>query len=164
MISKKQSLNKKSNIFQSSTINKIIEYVYSQNFEEILIKDKLAFINNIDLQILEIIKSNSKGNEIQYKSDLSLYQNQKPSILSRYDLDYSLLKSQYEKFKQNPNAVLYLKKYRKHCINSGVTPIHKCNLNNTFGKFIEVINSKNNNNYVICTECKFCYQMRIFFF
>ena len=97
MISKKQSLNKKSNIFQSSTINKIIEYVYSQNFEEIIIKDKFSFINNIDLQILEMIKSNSKGNEIQYKSDLSLYQNQKPSILSRYDLDYSLLKSQYEK-------------------------------------------------------------------
>ena len=159
MISKKQSLNKKSNIFQSSTINKIIEYVYSQNFEEIIIKDKFSFINNIDLQILEMIKSNSKGNEIQYKSDLSLYQNQKPSILSRYDSEYSLLKSQYEKYKQNPNAVLYLKKYRKHCINSGVTPIHKCNLNNTFGKFIEVINSKNNNNYVICTECKFCYKI-----
>ena len=161
MILNKPSLNKKNNFFQTSTINKIIEYVYSQNLQEILLKDKLPFINNIDSQIQEMIISNSKGNEIQNKSDLSLYQNQKHLIISRYESDYSLLKSQYEKYKQNPNAVIYLRKYRKHCINSGVTPLHKCTLNNTFGKFIEVNNSKknNNNNFVICTKCQYCYKI-----
>ena len=161
MILNKPSLNKKNNFFQTSTINKIIEYVYSQNLQEILLKDKLTFINNIDSQIQEMIISNSKGNEIQNKSDLSLYQNQKHLIISRYESDYSLLESQYEKYKQNPNAVIYLRKNRKHCINSGVTPLHKCNLNNTFGKFIEVNNSKknSNNNFVICTKCQYCYKI-----
>ena len=60
MILNKPSLNKKNNFFQTSTINKIIEYVYSQNLQEILLKDKLTFINNIDSQIQEMIISNSK--------------------------------------------------------------------------------------------------------
>ena len=153
--------NKKTKITQSSIVNKIIEYVYFQNFQEILLKDKSAFINNIETQITEMIKTNNKGNESNYNSDLILYQKQKSSLISRYESDYSLLDSQYKKYKENPNEILYLTKYRKHCFNSDVTPLHKCPKNNTFGKFIEVIKTKNNNNnsFVVCTECRFCYKI-----
>ena len=152
--------NKKTKIIQASTINKIIEYVYYQNFTEILLKDKSTFINNFESQIIEMIKSNNKGSELNYKSDLTLYQNQKPSLISRYESDYSLLNTKYIQYKENPKEISYFVKYRKHCINSDVTPLHKCILKNSMGKFIEVKNSRNssNNNYVICSECRFCYK------
>ena len=152
--------NKKTKIIQASTINKIIEYVYSQNFHEILIKDKSTFINNIDSQIIEMIKSNNKRTELNYKSDLTLYQNQKSSLISRYESDYTLLNTPYTHYKENPKEVSYFTKYRKHCINSDVTPLHKCAINNSLGKFIEVINTRknSNNNFVICTNCRFCYK------
>ena len=163
MSSYKQTFNNK-NIDNSkaSLINKIIEYTYSQNFQEILLKDKSDFISNIESQILSMLKSNNQGNEVNYKSFLSLYSIQRNSLISKYDSDFTLLNTEYEKYKQNPKEIVYLTQYRKHCINSDITPIHKCNNNNTFGKFIEVKNSKNiNSNYVICTECRFCYKISL---
>ena len=163
MSSNKQFYNRMDNNIQILTIEKIIEYVYSDNFYNILLNDKTTFINNIESKIIEMIKANNKGNELKYNSDLTLYQKQKPSLISKYESDYSLLYSYYEQYKNNQNNIRYLAKYRKHCINSDLYPIHKCNTkNNTFGKFIEVknINNKNeNNDYVICTECQYCYRI-----
>ena len=153
----------KSKNIQSSTIDKIIEFIYLKNFPEILLKDKSNFINNIESQILEMLNKKNKENLLNYNSDLSLYKNKQSNLISRYDLDFSLLNLHFEKYKSHPNEILYLTKYRKHCINSDKIPLHKCpNNNNKFGKFIEVINDKTknnniNNNYVICTECRFCY-------
>ena len=151
---------------QSSTIDKIIDFVYFENFHEILLKDKSNFLNNIESRILEMLKLYNKGNELNYNSDLSLYKNKRNNLISRYESDFSLLNSQYEKYKSHPNKFLFLTKYRKHCINSDKIPLHKCTINdNIFGKFIEVINTNekksknviNNDNYVICTECRFCF-------
>ena len=165
MSSKKEIYNiiKNKNI-QSTTIDKIIEFIYLKNFHEILLKEKSNFINNIESQILEMLKQKNVESELNFNSDLSLYQNKKTNLILRYETDFSLLNLHYEKYKSHPNEILYLTKYRKHCVNSDKTPLHKCP-NNTYGKFIEVINtneqkSKNintNDNYVICTECRFCY-------
>ena len=163
MSSQKEIYNKiKSKNIQSSTIDKIIDFIYLKNFHEILLKDKSNFLNNIESQILEMLNKKNQENLLNYNSDLSLYKNKLNNLILRYESDFSLLNSHFEKYKSYPNEILYLTKYRKHCINSDKIPLHKCP-NNKFGKFIEVINetkSKNNNsnnNYVICTECRFCY-------
>ena len=162
--------NKKSkdNIF--SNIEKVIDYIYSQNFSKILIEEKTKFINNIQAQVLEFIKHQYKENDFQYQRELSNFDKNKDSIKSRYESDYFLLNLEYTKYKKYPNKVPYLVKYRKHCFNSDQIPTHKCSANK-YGKFIEVFqknnknNSKNlsnratneNNSYVICTECSTCY-------
>ena len=169
MISHRHLYNiRKINDHQNSTIDKIIEYVYLDNFPEILLKDKSTFINKIESQIIEMIKLNNKGKEFNNNSDILLYQNKKPLLLSRYEYEYSLLNSQYEKYRQSPNEISYLTKIIKHCVNQDNIPLHKCDMENKFGKFIEVINNKKdlnnssksndykNNNYVICTKCRFC--------
>ncbi len=165
--------NKKSkeNIF--SNVKKIIDYIYSENFTEILIEEKNKFINKIESKILEILKYQFKENESQYQKELSLYQKSKESIIARYESDFILLNTEYKKFKKFPNKITYLKKYRKHCINSEQYATHKC-ASNKLGKFIEVFQNNNNlknelnltihkgnnsqnNSYVICSECLTCY-------
>ena len=47
--------NKNIDNSKASFINKIIEYSYSQNFHEILLKDKSDFISNIESQILSML-------------------------------------------------------------------------------------------------------------
>ena len=160
---------RKINEHQNSTIDKIIEYVYSDYFHEILLKDKSTFINKVESQIIEMIKLNNKGKELNNNSDISLYQTKKPLLISRYEYEYSLLNSHFEKYKQSPNEISYLTKFIKHCVNQDNIPFHKCDKENQFGKFIEVTNNEKdlnnnnksnnykNNNYVICTECRFCY-------
>ena len=164
--------NKKSkeNIF--SNIKKIIEYIYSQNFTEILIEEKSTFINKIETKILELLKYQFKENDSQYQKELSTYEKSKESIRARYDSDYLLLNSEYKKYKKYPNKASFLKNYRKHCINSEQIPIHKCSANK-FGKLIEVFHNNNiknklsfsnkennpHNSYVICTECSKCYMI-----
>ena len=48
--------NKSNNNNLYINITKIIDFIYSENFQDILIKEKSNFINNIENKILEIIK------------------------------------------------------------------------------------------------------------
>ena len=161
--------NKKSkeNIF--SSVKNIIYYIYFENITEILIEEKNKFINKIESKILEILKYQFKENESQHQKELLIYQKIKELITERYESDFLLLNSEYKKYKKYPYKVTYLKKYRKHCINSEQYPTHKCS-SNKLGKFIEVFqnnnhlknvlnltNNKENNSYIICSECKTCY-------
>ena len=159
----------KDNIF--ANIEMIIDYVYSQQFPKILIEEKSKFLNNIENKIIEILKSLYKENELQFQKDLEIYEKKKEIIKARYESDFSLLNSEYKKYKKNNNKVTYLTKFRKHCANSEQIPVHKCS-NNNFGKFIEIFKNinlndelktnkanhiKKNSSYVICTECSTCY-------
>ena len=153
-------------------IYKIIDFIYSENFHDILIKEKTRFINNIENKILDILKRQHKNNESEYKTELLLFEKEKKTIQSRYDLDFLLLNTEYLRYKKYPSKVKYLKKFRRHCINLGQIPLHKCN-SNKYGKFIEIEISYNNNrnkisyikkgeskpfsSYLICTECSKCY-------
>ena len=171
MSNKKHHYNNKpnkDNIF--SNIEMIIDYVYTQQFPAILIEEKSKFLNNIENKIIELLKSLYKENELQFQKNLEIYEKSKDIIKTRYESDFSLLNSEYNKYKKNNNNITYLTKFRKHCANSEQIPIHKCS-NNKFGKFIEIFkNNKSNNelktnktnhikntSYIICTECSTCY-------
>ena len=158
----------KENIF--SNIKNIIEYIYSENFSEILIEEKSAFLNKIETQILELLKKLFKENEVEYQKNFSTYEKSKESIKSRYESDFFILNSEYKKYKKYQNKIPYLIRYRKHCLNSE-KPIHNCS-SNKYGKLIEVFPKNNNfknkysNNkaftsqkisYVFCSECSTCY-------
>ena len=166
--------NKKSkeNIF--SSISKIIEYFYNENFPSILKDEKSKFLNKIESQIIELLNHQYKGKEFQYQKELALYEKNKDSIKSRYESDFLLLNTEYKKYKKFRNKASYLKKYRKHCVNSEQIPIHRCSPNK-YGKFIEVFGNNNiyknknicisakrginerNSSFIICTECSTCY-------
>ena len=160
------SKNNNNSLFIST--EKIIDFIYSENFKHILIKEKSEFLNDIDNKILEIIKCQYKDNDIEYKKEITLYEKEQVKIKLRYENDFNILNSEYLKFKNNPNRVQYLKRYRKHCINLEQIPLHKCD-QNKLGKFIEVFKNKNNRTYsnrksdikqityVICSECSTCY-------
>jgi len=174
-MSKQKHLNNnkksKENIFLN--IEKIIDYVYSQNFAEILIQEKSQFLKNIENQIIELLKCQYKENQIEYQKELEIYEKNKNIIRTRYDSDFLLLNSEYKKYKILSSKPTYLTKFRKHCANSEHIPLHKCS-NNKFGKFIEIFKNKHydgeykipsinrkistkNYSYVICTECSTCY-------
>jgi len=89
--------NKSNNNNLYINITKIIDFIYSENFQDILIKEKSNFINNIENKILEIIKCQNKNNELEYKKQLLLYEKEKESIKSRYEKDYLLLNTEYLK-------------------------------------------------------------------
>ena len=158
--------------------SKIIEYVYSENFFEILLKEKSSFLNNIENQVLELLKLQYKDDEVKYQKELAIFEKNKDSIKSRYELDSSILNEEYNKYIQSPDNVTYLTRLRKHCLNSEQIPMHKCTtITEKYGKFIYVNNINNNNvdsgnginaksknklnsknySYVICSECLYCY-------
>ena len=58
-------------------IEKIIDYVYSQNFPEILIQEKSQFLKNIENQIIELLKCQYKENQIEYQKELEIYEKNK---------------------------------------------------------------------------------------
>ena len=160
--------NKSNNNNLYINITKIIDFIYSESFQDILIKEKSTFINNIENKILEIIKCQTKNNEIEYQKQLLLYEKEKESIKKNYEKDYLLLNTEYLKYKKYPSKIKYLKRFRKHCLNLEQIPLHKCSTDK-FGKFIEVYeNNKNKTtyylkkkphliSYLICTECSACY-------
>ena len=162
----------KENIF--SNVIKIIDFFYNENFPSILKEEKTKFLNKIETQIIDLLIHQYKGNEIQYKKELLLYEKNKDSIKSRYESDFLLLNTEYKNYKKFRNKVLYLKKYRKHCVYSEQIPLHRCSPNK-YGKLIEVFRNNNNcknknrcissnkgineknTSFVICTECSTCY-------
>ena len=82
MSSQKEIYNKiKSKNIQSSTIDKIIDFIYLKNFHEILLKDKSNFLNNIESQILEMLNKKNQENLLNYNSDLSLYKNKLNNLI-----------------------------------------------------------------------------------
>ena len=149
-------------------IQKIIDFIYSEKFSDILIEEKTKFIKNIEIELIDIIKHQNKFSKTDYDKQLSLFEKEKINIINRYEKDYSLLKKELIKYEKYPNEIQYLNNYRKHCINLEKTPLHKCN-QNKFGKFIEVFEEKRRKYlpkkttekslYVICSECNKCYNI-----
>ena len=154
-------------------IQKIVDFVYLKNFKNILIKDKSEFINDIENQILDIIKCYYKDEELEYQKELNLYEKEKDKIRTQYENDFSLINSEYLKYKNNNNKTQYLKRFRKHCVNLDQIPLHKCSSNKQ-GKLIEIFIKNNNkynhrafaskkfysinsHSYVVCTGCSLCF-------
>ena len=151
-------------------IQQIINFIYSKNFNDILIQEKSKFLKNIEAQLINILKRQNKNSKSDYNIQFSLYQKEKENIISQYEKDYSLLKKELNKYHQNPNEIHFLSNFRKHCIDISQIPLHKCSENN-LGKFIEVFEenkrkylqkkSIDKSLYVICSECNKCYNINL---
>ena len=154
--------------YKNNQINtqQIIDFIYSEYFSDILIEEKTNFIKKIENKLLDISKRHNKKIKSEYEINNFSFEKEKSNIIHRYEKDYSLLKNELIKYEKYPNEVQYLTHYRKHCINLGQTPLHKCSFDK-FGKFIEVTEEKKRKFipkkdkektlYVICTECHKCY-------
>ena len=146
-------------------IKHIYNFLYEDNFSNILIQSKEFFLNNIDFNIKEIIIyhfDNIYINTSFFQQTINKY---KKEIEEKYLNDYSIL---FEQFQINKNNFKeedrkYLNHFLKHCVNTCQYAYHRCP-NNKKGKFIMVgeknntIKSKNQQiHYVICIDCKKCY-------
>ena len=146
-------------------IKLIYNFLYSDNFSNILVQSKEAFINNIEFIIKDIIRYHFDDNYINtsfFQQTLNKY---KKELQLKYNQDYALLDEQY---KLNKNTLKekqrkYLNHFLKHCLNTCQYAYHHCP-NNKKGKFIlvEENNHKLKNKtadikYVVCIDCKRCY-------
>jgi len=157
---------KKSSKNNVITLQQIMDFIYFENFSDILLVEKSKFIENLQNIIIDILKLQYKNSKNDLDKELSLFEKEKYSLLNHYNNDISLLKMELTKYSQNSNEIKYLKKFRKHCINLNQTPLHRCS-EDKYGKFIEVFekkgrkfSSKNINEkslFVICTECRKCF-------
>ena len=146
-------------------IKLIYNFLYEDNFSNILIQNKDSFFNYIEFNIKEIIRyhfDNIYINTSFFQQTINKY---KKEIDTKYLNDYSLLNEQYQTNKNNlkEKERKYLSNYLKHCINTCEYAYHLCP-NHKKGKFILVedknnlIKSRNNKiKYVICIDCKKCY-------
>ena len=146
-------------------IKYIYNFLYEDNFENILIQSKENFINKIEFHINEIINYHFDDiytNTTFFQQTLNKFKNE---IETKYSYDFSLLNEQYLINKNNlkEKERKYLSHFLKHCINTRDQAYHLCP-NNKKGKFIIVkdTNNKLKNKsseikYVICFDCKQCY-------
>ena len=152
------------------SIQQIISFIYNENFNDILLKEKTKFLRNIEIKLMDILQRQNKNSKLDYEKQFSLYQKEKDNIISRYEKDYSLLKKELMKYSQSPKEIKYLTNFRKHCIDLFQIPLHKCS-ENKLGKFIEVYEEKKRKYlrkksidrplYVICSECNKCYNINL---
>ena len=146
-------------------IKYIYNFLYEDNFENILIQSKENFINKIEFHINEIINYHFDDiytNTTFFQQTLNKFKNE---IETKYSYDFSLLNEQYLINQNNlkEKERKYLSHFLKHCINTRDQAYHLCP-NNKKGKFIIVkdTNNKLKNKsseikYVICFDCKQCY-------
>ena len=152
------------------SIQQIISFIYNENFYDILIEEKVKFLRNIEIKLIDILKRQNKNSKLDYEKQFSLYQKEKDNIISRYERDYSLLHKELMKYSQSPYEIKYLTNFRKHCIDLFQIPLHKCS-ENKLGKFIEVYEEKKRKYlpkksmdrplYVVCSECNKCYNINL---
>ena len=145
----------------------IYNYLYEDNFQNILIKGKISFLNLIENKIQEIISYHFDEEYINSPFFRRTINKFKKEIENKYLKDYSFLNEQYKKnineFKDNERT--YVFKFFQHCANIKDCAYHPCSTNKK-GKFILVSNPLNNSQetkYVICFECKQCYKSSCFY-
>ena len=147
-------------------LENIYNYLYENNFHNILIKGKTSFLNLIENEIQEIIKyhfdADYTNNPIFQKSINKMQK----EIENKYIKDFSFLNEQYNKnineYKENERK--YIDKFLQHCANTNDIAYHLCSPNKK-GKFIlvsennfnDILENSNKSKYAICLGCKQCY-------
>ena len=58
-------------------IQQIINFIYSKNFNDILIQEKSKFLKNIEAQLINILKRQNKNSKSDYDIQFSLNQKKK---------------------------------------------------------------------------------------
>ena len=147
-------------------IKEIIDFIYSENFNDILIEEKSKFIKNIENRLIDVINRQNHNLKLNNEKQNALIELEKINIIHRYEKNYLMLNNELIKYEKSKKDVQYLTHFRKHCIDLNQIPLHKCS-DEKFGKFIEVFEenkrkflpkrSKEKPLYVLCTECHKCY-------
>jgi hypothetical protein len=94
-------------------IEEIYNYIYEDNFFNILIISKIAFLNRIDSKAKEVTEV--LLNQNQKKNNANIINKIKIDINSRYIEDYSILYQAYKNIRNKSGHYNYLSKFRKHC-------------------------------------------------
>ena len=155
-------------------INDIFKLQYFEKLQDILILQKHQFLEQIEQEVLFILKklysdkitSNPEFNSLFKSSFLefeSKYNSEFREIHSKYDF-FLRLKSKSIKTNNTTDIealnYYYITNFRRHCLNHTGPALHKCG-HAEKGKFIKInlnINYKKNllneATYIICEECK----------
>ena len=176
----KYNLYLKEIIKENEFLKKIKDIFNLQNtekFQEILILQKYKYIDQVEKEVLFILKKLYSEKIMTNRKFNSLFQIAKDEFESKYASDYEEIISQWEYFNElkNDNNVeedeiissYYLTDYRKHCQNHEGLALHKCG-HAEKGKFVKLFskNSRYRNNkelkYIICEECKKVYFKDLF--
>ena len=155
--------NSKNNYFN---LQQILDFIYSENFQDILLVEKTKFIKNIENKLIDILKRQNQNFKSNNEIQNALIEKEKIKLISRYEKDYLLLKNELIKYEKYQKNIQYLTRFRKHCIDLNQIPLHKCS-EDKFGKFIEVFEenkrkylhkkAKQKTLFVICRECHKCF-------
>ena len=152
----------------------IFKLQYFEKLQDILILQKAQFLEQIEQEVLFILKKiyseqitlNTKFNSLFktiFQQFESKYISQFKEIHSKYDF-FLRLKSKSIRTKNTTDIealnYYYISNFRRHCLNHTGPALHKCGRGEK-GKFIKIninANAKNylsnETTYIICEECK----------
>ena len=133
-------------------IKKIINILYADLFQDILIISRAQFINGVEKRLDKIISENYPEYITIKKSYID---NLKKEINSRYNNEYRLLKKSLDNFINNPKTSQFITNFTPHCQKCEKIAYHNCNNSLLHGKFIQI--NYINTNFVLCTQCHACY-------
>ena len=165
-ISKKDDFIKK--------INDIFKLQYYEKLQDILILQKHQFLEQIEQEVLFILKKLYSDKILSNPEFNSLFKSFFQEFESKYNSEFREIHSKYDFFlrlksksiKTNNTTDIealnyyYITNFRRHCLNHTGPALHKCG-HAEKGKFIKInlnINYKKNlfneTTYIICEECK----------
>lgn len=137
-------------------IKKVINILYSDLFQHILIISRTNYIKNVEKKLDKIILEHFP----EYITIKKAYIDRlKKEINSKYINEYILLKKTMNNFIKSPKLFQIVNNFTPHCPKCDKCAYHNCINSLTYGKFIQV--NSNNSDYVICTGCHFCYKSEL---
>ena len=162
-----QIMNIKENDFLDiKDLENIYNYLYENNFHNILIKGKESFLNLIENEVQEVIKYHFDEEHINNSFFRKSINKLQKEIENKYLKDFSFLNEQYSKnineFKEDGRK--YINNFLQHCVNTKDIAYHLCSPNKK-GKFIlvtennfnDLIDNSKTSKYAICLGCKQCF-------
>ena len=164
-----KNISKKSNSLsfidneKYSKISKIFYSIYEDLFPMIISKEyKDSFVNEINKNSINILNNILCDSEIQIPFVKDIIEKIKEEIKNKIkEEQYYLEQSLFKLIKEN--NLIYITKFRKHCYKTEDLACHLC-ASGEIGNFLEIKsdiknneNKNNNNSYIICNNCYFCY-------
>ena len=155
-------------------IKDIFKLQYFEKLQDILILQKHQFLEQIEQEVLYILKKLYSEQIILNAEFNSLFNSCFKDFQSKYNTEYREIHSKFDFFlrlktkslKSNNNTDIealnyyYIPNFRRHCLNHTGPALHKCG-HAEKGKFIKIALNSNNKNflinettYIICEECK----------
>ena len=151
-------------------IKDIFKLQNTEKFQDILILQKNRYIEQIEKEVLYILKKIYTDKIINNRTFNSLFKSGIEDFKLYFNRNYEEINSEWEYFKELKNNYnlnnkeiinsYYITDFRKHCHNHEGFAIHKCGLAEK-GKFIKIsgkLNARFKNNkeikYIVCEECQ----------